>query len=214
MEFSRQEYWSGLPFPSSRDLSDPGTEPRPPALQAESLPSEPQGKPWFFDLHLNHLALSDRLLLADPPKMMQAPTLFLKTTLVGVLFLLPSDVYVRSFLYPFYTFFSFIFISWRLITLQYCSDFYYTLTWISHGFTCIPHPDPPPTSLSTRFLWVFPVHQAWALVSCIWPGLVICFTLDNIHVSMLFSWNIPPSPSPTESKILFCTSVSLFLFCL
>ena len=45
-------------------------------------------------------------------------------------------------------------------------------------------------------LWVFPVHQAWALVSCIQPGLVICFTIDNIHVSMLFSWNSPPLPSP------------------
>ena len=40
-------------------------------------------------------------------------------------------------------FFSFIFISWRLITLQYCSGFCHTLTWISHGFTCVPHPDPP-----------------------------------------------------------------------
>ena len=40
-------------------------------------------------------------------------------------------------------FFSFIFVSWRLITLQYCSGFYHTWTWISHGFTCIPHPDPP-----------------------------------------------------------------------
>ena len=39
-------------------------------------------------------------------------------------------------------FFSFIFISWRLITLQYCSGFCHTLTWISHGFTYIPHPDP------------------------------------------------------------------------
>ena len=38
--------------------------------------------------------------------------------------------------------FSFIFICWRLITLQYCSGFCHTLTWISHGFTCIPHPDP------------------------------------------------------------------------
>ena len=77
-----------------------------------------------------------------------------------------------------------------------------------------PIPIPSPTSLSTRSLWVFPVHQAWALVSYTWPRLVICFTLDNIHVSMLFSWNIPPSPSPTESKSLFYTSVSLFLFCI
>ena len=43
----------------------------------------------------------------------------------------------------FFFFFSFIFISWKLITLQYCSGFCHTLTWISHGFTCIPHPDPP-----------------------------------------------------------------------
>ena len=40
-------------------------------------------------------------------------------------------------------FFSFIFIIWRLITLQYCRGFCHTLTWISHGFTCVPHPDPP-----------------------------------------------------------------------
>ena len=45
MEFSRQEYWSGLPFPSPGDLRDPGIEPGSPALQADSLPSEPPGKP-------------------------------------------------------------------------------------------------------------------------------------------------------------------------
>ena len=81
-------------------------------------------------------------------------------------------------------------------------------------FRVFPIPIPSPTSLSTRSLWVFPVHQAWALVSCIQPGLVICFTLDNTHVLMLFSQNVPPSPSPTESKGLFCTSVSLSLFCI
>ena len=41
--FSRQEYWSGLPFPSPGDLPDPGTEPGSPALQANSLLSEPLG---------------------------------------------------------------------------------------------------------------------------------------------------------------------------
>ena len=41
-------------------------------------------------------------------------------------------------------FFKFIFlISWRLITLQYCSGFCHTSTWISHEYTCMPHPDPP-----------------------------------------------------------------------
>ena len=45
MEFSRQEYWSRLPFPFPGDLPKPGTEPRSPTLQADSLPSEPPGKP-------------------------------------------------------------------------------------------------------------------------------------------------------------------------
>ena len=45
MGFSRQEYWNGLPFPSPGDLPNPGIEPRSPALQADSLPTELQGKP-------------------------------------------------------------------------------------------------------------------------------------------------------------------------
>ena len=45
MEFSRQEYCSGLPFPSLRDLPDSEVEPGSPALQADSSPSEPPGKP-------------------------------------------------------------------------------------------------------------------------------------------------------------------------
>ena len=45
MGCSRQEYWSGLPFPSPGDLPDLGIKPRSPALQADALPSEPPGKP-------------------------------------------------------------------------------------------------------------------------------------------------------------------------
>ena len=45
MGFSRQEYWSGLPFPSPGDLPNPGIKPRSPALQADALTSEPPGKP-------------------------------------------------------------------------------------------------------------------------------------------------------------------------
>ena len=45
MGFSRQEYWSGLPFPSPGDLSDPGIKPGSPSFQADALTSEPPGKP-------------------------------------------------------------------------------------------------------------------------------------------------------------------------
>ena len=80
------------------------------------------------------------------------------------------------------------------------------------GLHVFPIPIPSPTSLSTRYPYVFPVHHVWVRVSCIQPGLVICFTLDTIHASMLFSWNIPASPSPTEAKRLFYKSVSFFFF--
>ena len=45
MGFLRQEYWSGLPFPSPGDLPDPGIKPGSPAFQADALTSEPPGKP-------------------------------------------------------------------------------------------------------------------------------------------------------------------------
>ena len=65
----------------------------------------------------------------------------------------------------------FILISWRLITLQYCSGSCHTLTWISYGFTCVPHPKPPsplplhpiPLGLpSAPGLSTCLMHPAWA----------------------------------------------------
>ena len=53
MEFPRQEYWSGLPFPSPENLPDPGIEPGSLELQAHSLPSEPPGKPSVIKLVCN-----------------------------------------------------------------------------------------------------------------------------------------------------------------
>ena len=50
LEFSRQEYRSGFPFPSPADLPNPGIKPGYPALQADSLPSEPPGKPSVIKL--------------------------------------------------------------------------------------------------------------------------------------------------------------------
>ena len=49
MEFSKQEFWSRLPFPSPKDLPNPGIKPRLPTLQADSSPMEPPGKPNYED---------------------------------------------------------------------------------------------------------------------------------------------------------------------
>ena len=57
MGFSRQEYWSGLPFPSPGDLPDPGIEPGSSTSQADALPSEPPGKPYMSALEHVYLGL-------------------------------------------------------------------------------------------------------------------------------------------------------------
>ena len=104
--------------------------------------------------------------------------------------------------------FKFIYFNWRLITLQYCIGFaihrpqVYTC---SPSWTPLPHLSPYHPSGSSQC--TSPKHP----VSWIEPGLAICFLYDIIHVSMPFSQIIPPSLSPTESKRLFYTSVSLLL---
>jgi len=82
------------------------------------------------------------------------------------------------------------------------------LPWVymcSPSWTPLQPPSPSYPSGSSQC--TSPEHP----VSCIKPGLAICFTYDILHVSMPFSHIIPPSPSPTESKRLFNTSVSLLL---
>ena len=54
MGFSRQEYWSGLPFPSPGDLPNPGIKPGSPALEADALSSEPPGKPMSMMLAVGY----------------------------------------------------------------------------------------------------------------------------------------------------------------
>ena len=130
------------------------------------------------------------------------------------LWAVPSHIIPRL-VYHFqdFTFFFFlIFFFCKIIILQYCGGFCHTFTWISHGCICVPHPEPPSPPPS-------PFHPSQSSqgtcsehpVSCIKPALAIYFTYDNIHVSMSFSKIIPPLPSPTESKKLFYTTVSLLL---
>ena len=61
MGFSRQEYWDGSPFPSPGALADPGIEPMSPALQADSLPSEPQGMQELQETQVQSLGGEDPL---------------------------------------------------------------------------------------------------------------------------------------------------------
>ena len=63
MGFPRQEYWSGLPFPSPGNLPDPGIEPGSHALQADSLPSEPPGE--LQDTGVGSLSLLQGIILTE-----------------------------------------------------------------------------------------------------------------------------------------------------
>ena len=107
--------------------------------------------------------------------------------------------------FSFFFKYKFIYFNWRL------SGFAIHWHESAMGVHMFPILNPlPPPSLSHpsgSSQCTSPEHP----VSCIKPGLAIRFTYDNIHVSIPFSHIIPPSPSPTESKRLFYTSVSLLL---
>ena len=117
------------------------------------------------------------------------------------------------FILLFKLFFSFVFNSWRLITLQYCSGFCHTLTWISHGFTCVPHPDPPshfsPSHPSRSSQCTSPEHLShasnlgWCSVSPLIVYLFQCCSLRTSH-----PWLLPQS-----SKVC-SVHLSPFLFCI
>ena len=101
--------------------------------------------------------------------------------------------------------------NWRLITSQYCIGFAIHQHESATGIHVFPILNSPPTSLpyhpSGSSQCTSPKHP----VSCIKPGLAIHFIYDTIHVLTPFSQILSPSPSPTESKRLFYTSVSLLL---
>ena len=121
-------------------------------------------------------------------------------------FQLKSRATKTSVLLLFIYFFPFIFISWRLIILQYCSGFCHTLTWISHGFTCIPHPNPP----SRLPLNPIPLCQGWnrspAQVGCMRrvlragalgrPSLAFKTTVRCLNCCLILSHG-PVAPAPS-----------------
>ena len=122
----------------------------------------------------------------------------------------PGDAWSPfSFFFSFFNhsfIYSFIFLLYNIVLVWPYIDM--NPPWV---YTCfpswIPLPPPSPSHPSGSSQCTSPEHP----VSCIEPGLAICFTCDNIHVSIPFSHIILPSPSPTESKRLLNTSVSLLL---
>ena len=116
---------------------------------------------------------------------------------------------VRALLLHFFKYKFIYYFNWRLITLQYCIGFaihQHASAMGVHLFPILnPLPPPFPNHPSGSSQCTSPKHP----VSGIEPGLAICFLYDIIHVSMPLSQIIPPSPSPTESKRMFYTSVSL-----
>ena len=116
----------------------------------------------------------------------------------------------NGFVCLFVCLFVFIYFNWRLITLQYCSGFCHTLTWVSHGFTCVPHPESllassSPSHPSRSSQCTSPEHP----VSCIKPGLVICFTYNYMFQCYSLKSSHPHlfPQSPKDCSLHLC------LFC-
>ena len=127
------------------------------------------------------------------------------------MFQVPTSFWPHSRIRPPRIFFLINYFNWRLITLKYCGCFCHTLTWISHGCTCVPEsqsPLPPP-SLS------YPSGLSQCTgsecpVSCIELGLVIYFTHGSIHVQCYSLKSSHHHLPPQSSKDC---SIHLFLFC-
>ena len=108
-------------------------------------------------------------------------------------------------------FFKFIYFNWRLITLQYCSGFCHTLTWISHGCTCVPHPETPSHLPAYSIPLGHPSAPALSILSH--ASNLDWWSVSNMIIHM-FQWYflksshlrlLPQSPKDC--------SIHLYLFC-
>ena len=113
------------------------------------------------------------------------------------------------FIYLFFN--EFIYFNWRLVTLQYCSGFCHTLTWISHGCTHVPHPEPPsplpphpipqchPTAPALSTL-SHALNLDWWSISHMVIYIFQCYSLKSSHPHLL-----PQSPKVCSLHLcLFC----------
>ena len=129
-----------------------------------------------------------------------------------------------NFYMTFPWFFFLIYFNWTLITLQYCSGFCHTFTWISHGFTCAPHPEPPSHLPSCPILQGHPSAPAlstlshalnldWWSISHMIIYMFQCYSLKSSHPRLL-----PQGPTVCSLHLcLYCylayrVIVTIFLY--
>ena len=181
MGFSRKEYWSGLPFPS------PGVFPT--QVSNQGLLHCRQ-----ILYHLSHQEVFNYLITGH---------LYLLTSFIHFPFDYPPP---HTLLFVFLIYFN-----PKLITLHYCGDFCHTFTWISHGCTCVPHPDPPSHLPPHPVLQGHPSAPAlstlthalnldWWSVSHMIIYMFQCYSLKSFHPRFL-----PQSPKVCSLHLcLFC----------
>ena len=108
-----------------------------------------------------------------------------------------------------------IYFNWRLIIYTYCVGFCHTLTWISHGYTCVPTfwiplpPPSPPIPWGCPRLWVpFFRNQTCTYIIYMVVYMFQCYSLKSSHTHLL-----PHSPKVCSLHLFLFTSVSLLLSC-
>ena len=100
---------------------------------------------------------------------------------------------LSCFLHRLLKFYLFIYFNWRLIALQYCGGFCHVLTWISHGCTCVPNPEPPshlpPHTISLG-------HPSAPAPSILYPALNIDWRFISYMILYMFQCHSPKSSHP------------------
>ena len=163
LEFSRPEYRSRLPFPSPRDLPDPGIEPRSPALQVDFLPAEPPGKPRISRYYSKYW------------KSLQTPffcffplTLIFKFCISQLTFLFCIGQFILGYR-----------------SINFCHHFRWTVKGLSHTYTCIlSYPNSPPIQAATWHWAEFPLLYSRSL-------LVTHFKYSNVYTTFPKSLTVP-----------------------
>ena len=192
MGFSRQEYWSGLPFPSPVDLPNPGIEPRSPTLQGDALTLEPPEKPGH-----HNLTPGDRF----------APALLCHHMCHWII-----SLYISLSWSGFLDKFFFLFI--YLLLFFHFRIFF----WFCHTSTCIPHPEAPSHLPPHTIPKLFSI-ASWTSISLI--SFLPCVHCPSCVITVNESFFTPVGPDlevpfSSPSFVLYsftCCHSALFISC-